>query len=249
MKLAPSSDAINIILLDIEGTTTPVDFVYQVLFPYARLRIKDFLTERFSDEEVQTAIAQLHQEHLQDEANHLNPPALSGETQREQIESLVNYIHWLMAADRKSTSLKTLQGKIWETGYRQGDLRGEVFADVPAAFERWHQQAKAICIYSSGSALAQELIFSHTTFGDLTRYISAFFDTNIGGKKEVESYKRIADRLNCSPPKILFISDATSELDAARSANLQTLCSVRPGNQPVSADTQHPIIYSFDDVL
>jgi enolase-phosphatase E1 len=241
------NDLISTILLDIEGTTTPVDFVYKVLFPYARLRMQDFLFDHFSDAEVQAAIAQLQQEHLQDKPS--NPPPLSAQSQPTQIESLVNYIHWLMEQDRKSTPLKTIQGKIWEAGYRNGELRGEVFADVPAAFERWHKQSKAICIYSSGSVLAQKLIFAHTDYGDLTNYLTAYFDTHIGGKKESKSYQRIAEKLTCLPTNILFISDVTSELDAAREAHFQTLCCVRPGNQPIDKQTEHSTIRSFDEVL
>jgi enolase-phosphatase E1 len=247
MKSVLDSDSIRTILLDIEGTTTPVDFVYQVLFPYARLHMKDFVTEHFSDEEVQSAIAELHQEHAQDEPS--NPPPLSEKSEPSGIAALVSYIHWLMERDKKSTPLKTLQGKIWEAGYRKGDLHGEVYDDVPAAFERWHQQGKTISIYSSGSVLAQKLIFAHTPYGDLTGYIAAYFDTRIGGKKEAESYRQIAERLPGTPSTILFISDVTSELDAARSANLQTLCSVRPGNQPIDKDAEHPIIKSFAEVL
>ncbi len=242
------TNLITTILLDIEGTTTPVDFVYQVLFPFAHSRMQAFLLEQFSDEEVQNALSELHREHLQDQADQLHPPPLADEPPTAQIESLVGYLHWLMERDRKSTPLKILQGKIWEAGYASGELRGEVFADVPTAFARWHQQGKAICIYSSGSVLAQKLIFSHTAYGDLTPYISAYFDTNIGGKKEVESYKRIAELLNCAPSNLLFISDVTNELDAARAANLQTLCSVRPGNQPIADFNQHAIIFTFDKV-
>lgn len=249
MKPTFEPDSIGAILLDIEGTTTPVDFVYKILFPYARLRMADYLTEHFFDAEVQTAIAQLHLEQATDEDNHLNPPPLSTDLQPTQIASLVAYLHWLMDADRKSKPLKTLQGRIWEAGYRDGELRGEVFADVPQAFARWHSQGKAICIYSSGSVLAQKLIFAHTTFGDLTAYLSAYFDTQVGGKKEPESYQRIVEALGYSPPTILFISDVIGELDAARAANLQTLCSVRPGNQPLTTNTQHTIINTFDEVL
>jgi enolase-phosphatase E1 len=249
MKLALTAESINTILLDIEGTTTPVDFVYKTLFPFARLRIRQYLTAHLSDEEMRPVIQQFREEHLSDETAGLNPPALNLDSQPDQIETLGRYIDWLMDRDRKSTPLKTLQGVIWQAGYLAGELLGEVFADVPTAFKRWHHQGIKISIYSSGSVLAQKLIFAHTAYGDLTGFIDANFDTNIGGKREAESYRRIAESLNYPPSNILFISDVVSELDAAQAAGFQTLCSVRPENQPLDSKSTHPIIHSFDEVL
>ena len=176
-----------LILLDIEGTTTPIDFVYKTLFPFARARVKDFLSGAWDSPEVQTDLAQLRAEHSADVAQGLNPPALAaleGESSVERLESTAAYIHWLMDRDRKSTPLKAIQGRIWQEGYQAGELFGEVFDDVPPAFARWRRQNKLICIYSSGSALAQKLLFSHTTAGDLTDYICRYFDTTIGRSEE-----------------------------------------------------------------
>jgi enolase-phosphatase E1 len=236
---------IRVILLDIEGTTTPVDFVYKTLFPFARARLRGFLEQHASDEETQKDILQLRAEHAADVENGLNPPPPSEKT----IESLAVYLQWLMDKDRKSTPLKSIQGKIWEEGYRTGELVSEIFNDVPRAFNRWREDEKIIAIYSSGSRLAQKLLFAHTNTGDLTSFISNYFDTNIGGKKETESYRRIADELSFSSSEILFISDSSAELDAAKEAEMQTVLSMRPGNAPLTNLSNHPVIHSFDEIM
>jgi enolase-phosphatase E1 len=230
------------ILLDIEGTTTPVDFVYQVLFPYARRRLRDFLTEQADAPEVRADRARLSDERAQDERHGLAPPAW-----RDDPESAVAYLSWLMDRDRKSTALKSIQGKIWEAGYLNGELLSEVFPDVPAAFARWSRQQKVIAIFSSGSVLAQKLLFAHTTAGDLTRYLRAYFDTTTGPKKEAASYEQIAAALALPPAAILFLSDVTAELNAAKSAGMSTALCLRPGNAPAEPGA-HPVIRTFDEI-
>lgn len=234
-----------LILLDIEGTTTPIDFVYKTLFPFARARVKDFLGGAWDALEVQTDLAQLRAEQAADIAQGLNPPALECESSTERLESAVAYIHWLMDRDRKSTPLKAIQGRIWREGYESGELFGEVFDDVPPTFARWRKQNKLICIYSSGSALAQKLLFAHTTAGDLTGYIHRYFDTTIGHKTEEDSYRRIAEELRLAPAEAVFISDAVAELDAARAAGMKTILALRPGNRPVEPPLAHPAVTSF----
>jgi enolase-phosphatase E1 len=235
----------SLILLDIEGTTTPIDFVYKTLFPFARARVKDYISRNWDAAELQADLAQLRAEHSADAAQGLNPPALEGESSIEKLESAVVYIHWLMDRDRKSTPLKAIQGRIWEEGYQAGELLGEVFDDVPQAFARWRRQNKLICIYSSGSALAQKLLFTHTTAGDLTNYICRYFDTTIGSKIEADSYRRIAEELRLTPAAAVFISDAIAELDAARAAGMKTILALRPGNRPVEPPINHPVVDSF----
>ena len=232
---------ITTFLLDIEGTTTPIDFVYQVLFPYARAHVRVYLANH--SRELGSEIATLLEENAEDVRRSLNPPLI----EQASIDTLVGYIHWLMDRDSKTTALKSIQGKIWDEGYRRGELHSQVFEDVPRAFARWRQQGKAICIYSSGSVLAQKLLFANTEAGDLTPHIGAFFDTTVGGKREIESYRRIASELNLAPREVAFISDVTAELDAAAAAGFETLLCVRPGNhrQPAAA---HPIIQSFDQI-
>jgi enolase-phosphatase E1 len=182
------------ILLDIEGTTTPISFVYDVLFPYARAHIHDPNMLRLMDE------------------------------------------------DSKTTELKELQGRIWLEGYRRGELRGEVFEDVPGALERWRREGIDVRIYSSGSVLAQKLLF-----GELTELLNGYFDTTTGAKGEAGSYVRIAAEFGVEPGEILFVSDVTRELDAARAAGMQTALCVRPGNPPQSP-SEHPCISTFDEI-
>lgn len=234
-----------LILLDIEGTTTPIDFVYKTLFPFARERVKDYLSRNWDAPEVQADLAQLRSEQAADIAQGLNPPAFEDESSTKLVESVVAYIHWLMDRDRKSTPLKAIQGRIWQEGYLAGELFGEVFDDVPPAFARWRRQNKLICIYSSGSALAQKLLFAHTTAGDLTGYICRYFDTTIGHKTDADSYRRIAEELRLSPAKAVFISDVIAELDAARAAGMKTILALRPGNRPVELPVNHPTVKSF----
>jgi enolase-phosphatase E1 len=240
---------ISCILLDVEGTTTPIDFVYQILFPYARARMKNFLAEHFSSDEVRADIARLRQEHDEDARRGLEPPPQQDDSPEAQLESMTAYIYWLMDRDRKSTPLKSLQGKIWEEGYRTGELRGQVFDDVPPAFQRWRQQQKDICIFSSGSVLAQKLLFAHTSAGDLTKWIRDYFDTRIGAKADPESYRRIAAALQRPPSEIVFLSDVTTELDAAQSAGMQPRLCLRPGNRSQPNPSAHAVIHTFDELF
>jgi len=209
------------ILLDIEGTTTPISFVYDVLFPYARTHAGEYL-----DNEAQQS---LKLEYDAEIACGATPPAWS--------ENALAYVYWLMDQDRKSTALKTLQGRIWQEGYRRGELQGEVFPDVPVALQRWHDAGLDVRIYSSGSILAQKLIFSTTRYGDLTRFLNGYFDTTTGAKVDAASYAAIAKAFGVPPAEILFISDVTRELDAAVKGGLQVRLAIRPGNpaQPTNA--------------
>jgi enolase-phosphatase E1 len=231
------------ILLDIEGTTTPVEFVYQTLFPFARHHLSAFLAAHGNDEGVLADITRLREEHRTDVGNDQQPPAWRDEA---EIDSAIAYVYWLMERDRKSTGLKALQGKIWEAGYRSGELLSEVYDDVPHAFERWRKQGKTLAIFSSGSVLAQRLLFAHTAASDLTGYLSAYFDTTTGAKQEAESYRRIAGALALPTSAILFLSDVMAELDAARQAGMQTALCVRAVGAP-SANT-HPLIRTFDEI-
>jgi len=239
---------IRVILLDIEGTTTPIEFVYQTLFPYAGRKLESFLREHFQDPEIQSLIQGLRAQHEMDERNGLEPPGWLDNTQEAQLRSSVAYGQWLIAQDSKCTPLKSLQGKIWQEGFMSGELHGEVFPDVPIAFERWRRQKKIIGIYSSGSVLAQQLLFRTTASGDLTPYISAFFDTRVGAKIEGESYKKIAASFSYAPNQFLFISDAVKEIEAARSAGMQALLCERDGRAS-SPQSARAVIHTFDDVL
>jgi enolase-phosphatase E1 len=230
-------DDVRGILLDIEGTTTPIAFVHDVLFSYARDHVREFLQANADKEEVWADVALLHDEHADDVSKGRNPPPL-----------VADYVEWLIALDRKSTGLKSLQGKIWRQGYEDGSLKSQVFADVAPAFERWHARGLSINIFSSGSVLAQKLLFAHTEFGDLTRFIDDYFDTNVGKKGEVGSYTRIAKKMGLAAAEILFVSDVVEELDAAHDAGMKVLLSIRPGNAPQKNDDQYIEIYALTEI-
>jgi enolase-phosphatase E1 len=239
---------IHAILLDIEGTTTPISFVYDVLFPFARSQVKEYLAAHFDQPEVRADVSYLREEHDTDVSRNLNPPTLLAGPGEAVIDSLVVYVHWLMDRDRKSTGLKSLQGKIWQRGYQEGILRAQVFPDVPPALERWHRAGFKVSIFSSGSVLAQELLFAHTEAGDLTPFLAQYFDTTTGPKTAADSYRHIATALAVPPARVLFISDVVAELDGASAADMRTLLSLRPGNHPQPATEAHPIVETFDEI-
>ena len=238
--------SIRAILLDIEGTTTPIDFVFKMLFPYARRRVRDFVFTHALQPGVRADVEALAAQHMSDASANLNPPAWAVQSSAEELASATTYALWLMDRDSKCTALKSLEGKIWQEGYDNRELHGEVYPDVVPALERWSRQGKAIAIFSSGSILAQKLLFRTTPAGDLARYFCAHFDTTIGPKTAPESYAKIAQALALEPPAILFISDVAKELDAAHSAGMQTALAVRPGTAGPTGSA-HPVIHSFDE--
>jgi enolase-phosphatase E1 len=233
-------------LLDIEGTTTSVCFVHEILFPFAREHVEDFLHRNWMAPEVQRDVAGLRSEYAADMPKNAAPPAWHAGSTRAEQGSAAAYVRWLVGQDRKSTPLKSLQGKIWESGYRGGQLRADVYADVPRALRRWRERGERIAIFSSGSVLAQKLLFAHTTEGDLTSLLDAYFDTTTGPKVSAESYKGIAEALAERPETVVFVSDAVTELDAAARTGVQTVLCVREGDPP-SRGT-HPVIASFDEL-
>ena len=238
----------NVYLLDIEGTTSPVSFVYDVLFPYARERMADYVAGNAGNPDLQADLRQLAHENAIDRSKGapvIYYPQPISQDPGESLKASIAYLFWLMDQDRKSTALKSIQGKIWAEGYERGELLSEVFPDVPPALERWHRSAR-IAIYSSGSVEAQKYLFRFTRAGDLTPWISDHFDTRTGAKVESASYGKIAAALNAVPAEILFISDVVRELDAARDAGMATLLSLRPGNAPVADDGGHRAIRTFD---
>ena len=155
-------------------------------------------------------------------------------------------IEWLMDRDRKSPGLKLLQGMIWDEGYRSGELKGEVFPDVPPALGRWRDAGIHVAIYSSGSVAAQLLLFRHSNYGDLTHLISGYFDTRTGPKTAKTSYESIASAMGCEPREVMFFSDAVRELDPAREAGCHTRLVMREGNAPVDDAHGHRRIKSFN---
>ena len=215
------------VLTDIEGTTTPIAFVKDVLFPFARERIGAFVSAHSMDREVAAEL---------DEVRRLAP----GE------DPVAALRHWI-DEDRKATPLKTLQGLIWNEGYAAGTLRGEIYADVAPALRAWHEAGLRLAVYSSGSVAAQKLIFGHSVAGDLTSLFAAFFDTRIGAKREPDSYDSIAIALSMPAAELLFLSDVEAELDAAQAAGLCTCQLVRPGDGTIASEA-HPVAADFAEV-
>lgn len=248
MSAREASARIEAILLDIEGTTTPIAFVVDVLFPYARRRVRQHLETLAASPVHASVLDQLRTEHAADRRAGEPVAAWVDAPPAARLDSAASYAEWLMDRDRKSTPLKMLQGMIWDEGYRRGELVGEVFDDVPPALARWQSEGVQVGIFSSGSVLAQQLLFRHSSAGDLTPFLRWYFDTTTGKKAERESYQRIAAAMNMRPESIAFVSDVVAELDAARDAGLSTRLAIRPGNAPPPSPHDHRAIRTFDEI-
>ncbi|KAF8025826.1 hypothetical protein BT93_F2606 [Corymbia citriodora subsp. variegata] len=240
------------ILLDIEGTTTPISFVTDVLFPYARDNVGRHLSETFETLETQEDIKLLRSQ-VEDDLAKGVPGALPvppNENGKEKvIAALVANIEAMIKADRKITALKQLQGHIWRSGFQKQELKGVVFEDVPVALEKWNALGIKVYIYSSGSRLAQRLLFGSTNHGNLRKYLYGFFDTTVGNKKETNSYIEISESLGVDKPsEVLFLTDVYQEAVAAKNAGLQVIVSVRPGNAPLPENHGFKTIHSFMEI-
>jgi enolase-phosphatase E1 len=219
---------IQAILTDIEGTTTSLSFVHDVLFPYARKALPAFIRNHSNDEDVKEQMDALRDQ----QGRYLN---------EQQIIDLL--LHW-MDEDRKDPVLKSLQGMIWRDGYIQGDFAGHVYEDAARRLRQWQDSGLTLAIFSSGSVPAQKLLFEHSDFGDLTPLFSYYFDTRTGAKREAGAYKTIAGVMKLPPSEILFLSDVVEELNAARSAGMQTTQLVRESQ----AAGDHPVATGFDEI-
>ena len=224
--------AITHLLLDIEGTTCPVSFVAEVLFPYARAEMAAYLARHGEQPELKALVESV--QHSWQADPHPEAQRLLRETGGEAADSpalqVVPYLHWLIDQDIKLTELKDLQGRIWEAGYGNGTITAPLFSDVPEALQRWHDQGLVLAVYSSGSVPAQQLLYRHSQVGDLSDLFSHWFDTRSGAKQESESYRRITQAMAVPPEQVLFISDSRAELEAASAAGLAVLFSDREGN-------------------
>ena len=211
-------DGIQWILTDIEGTTTEVSFVYDILFPYFRAHMDQWKTvdsAPMNDVLEQTRVLVLEEQSI----NLSSKEALFDQLRQWSIE------------DRKVTPLKTFQGMVWEQGFTSGAIKGHVYADVKPALERWIERGLKLAIFSSGSIAAQKQLFGFSTEGDLTPYFSAYFDTTTGMKRDEQTYHLIVKQLHASANSVLFLSDIPQELEAANAAGMRTLQLVRPGTQ------------------
>ncbi|XP_070038094.1 probable bifunctional methylthioribulose-1-phosphate dehydratase/enolase-phosphatase E1 1 isoform X2 [Nicotiana tomentosiformis] len=240
------------VVLDIEGTTTPISFVIDVLFPYARDNVGRHLDATYDSAETQEDIKLLRaqvQEDLENGVVGAVPIPSDDAGKEEVIAALVTNVEAMIKADRKITALKELQGHIWQTGFQNNELEAVVFDDVPEALERWTALGLKVYIYSSGSRLAQRLIFGYTNYGDLRKYLCGFFDTTVGNKRETKSYTEITASLGVdNPSEILFVTDVYQEAIAAKAAGLEVIISVRPGNGPLPENHGFRTITSFSEI-
>lgn len=222
---------IKAVVTDIEGTTSSLSFVKDVLFPYARQFIPGFVNRHADDGKVGEQIEAVR--------------AIMGEP-AASLEQVVNQLLDWIDRDQKITPLKALQGMVWEAGYRNRDFHGHVYSDAVEALRKWHAEGVKLYVYSSGSVHAQKLLFAHTEYGDLTPLFCGYFDTNIGGKKEKESYAEIARQTGLDPGGILFLSDIPAELDAAALAGFKVVQLARPGE--ANPSEEYPVAESFAQI-
>jgi enolase-phosphatase E1 len=221
--------SVDAVVMDIEGTTSSVEFVTSVLYPYARERLPNYIRQHRTEPEVEA---------IMDDARE------AGEVWNDEAV-VVRMCHW-MERDQKVPPLKALQGMIWEEGFRSGELVSHVYPDVPPAMKAWRDRGLRLYIYSSGSEQAQRLIYGHTAAGDLTPLLSGYFDTRVGHKRETASYRHIAEAIGVAPGRILFLSDVREELDAAREAGWQTTWLVR--DAPPGLAAAHRRVTRFDQI-
>lgn len=240
----PRSD-LRHVLLDIEGTVADVRFVYEVMFPFAKEHMREYLQRRWGEPTTQEAIEQVAKNAGFTLSKWLSTDANQRHSDTEKVHE---HLQSLMASDSKATGLKLLQGLVWQDGFHRGDLRAELFPDVLPAFRKWKADGLELSIYSSGSVLAQKLFFGHTTQGDLRPLLSHYFDTQTGKKQERESYSRIAKELGLDPASILFISDVAAELEAAAAAGMLVLASIREGNKPLDSSYSGASVSSFSEI-
>jgi len=219
------------VLTDIEGTTSSVSFVKEVLFPYARRALPSFVARTQHEPEVR---------HWLDD--------VAARTGAERDAAVVETLQTWIDEDRKDTALKALQGMIWREGYERAAYRAHIYPDAERALRRWRKAGHALYVYSSGSAEAQRLFFRHSAAGDLEQLFDGFFDTQVGPKHDAASYRRIARAIGRDPASILFLSDAIQELDAAAAAGMRTGLVARPEESTAAASSDHPAVSSFDQI-
>lgn len=221
---------IRAILTDIEGTTSSISFVKDVLFPYARKHLAEFVRAHAAEPEVRELLSEVGR---------------AAGSNLDDEQAIAHLIHWI-DEDRKVTPLKSLQGLIWEAGYQQGDFRGHVYADAVRNLGAWRQRGIELYVYSSGSVYAQKLLFRHSEGGDLSGLFSGYFDARVGAKQDSDSYRRIAETIGFQPAEILFLSDTAAELGAARQAGMKTCQLDREGAG--AGDQTHPQAKDFDGI-
>ncbi len=225
-------------IFDIEGTTTPISFVHDILFPYSKNNLLNFLKENKISNSI---FSNLKEENEKDVKLNLYSIPLEN-----SVNSLFSYLEFLISIDRKNSGLKEIQGEIWKHGYETGELKSQIFPDTLDFFQFIQSQNKKINIYSSGSILAQKLIFKYSNLGVLSSYISNYFDTGVGHKRDFNSYSKISDMLNCNPNEIIFFTDVQEEADSALSIGIKSYILLRNGNSPIEK-IKHPTLNTFSE--
>lgn len=229
---------VKAILTDIEGTTSSISFVRDVLFPYAAQHLSMFIRTNAQDPAVAAQIRAVAQE--------------AGVAENDYEAIISTLLQWI-AEDRKATPLKALQGMLWEHGYKNRDYSAHVYEDAVKQLRAWHAAGIPLFVYSSGSIQAQKLFFGYSEFGDMTPLFSDYFDTTSGAKQEVASYQRIAEAMQITPVDVLFLSDIAAELDAAKAAGMQTCWLVRPqdnaADEKAMAASKHAAVRDFSKII
>lgn len=241
-----SFDGIKGVLLDIEGTTSSISFVYDVMFPFARKHFAGYLSDHWESESVVAAIEMLATDVGVESVSELFAGATADDAKQKIV---VDHLLRLMDNDVKATGLKKLQGLVWQSGFQTGEMTAHVYDDVFPAITSWKSAKIDVRIYSSGSVHAQKLFFAHSVAGDMLPLFSGHYDTTTGGKMDSDSYREIAKAFEMPPSKILFISDVAAELDAAADAGMQTCLSIRPGNKPVENADSYSAVTSFSQIV
>lgn len=246
-----SFHGIRHVLLDIEGTTCPVNFVNEVLFPYASAQMLSFLRAHQSEEPIQKILGEVQSAMAHGSAQQMGTGREFTANWQDQpepcLDTIASYLEGLIQTDQKMTALKDLQGMIWEEGYQRGDLVAPLFPDVADALHRWHADGIQLSVYSSGSIQAQKLLYANTAWGDLSHLFDHWFDTHTGPKSDPSSYIEIVRVLRVRAEDLLFISDSIAELNAAQQAEIPTLFSLRPGN-PQQDSGSHAIITDYKEL-
>ena len=233
----------DVVLLDIEGTTSSIDFVHKVMFPFARERVEAFVKTNWESDDLSTCVDLL----AKDVGKESVSAWLSGETATDQ-QTVIDTVVGMIDNDVKATGLKQLQGIIWKEGFHSGDLVAHLYEDTAPALKRWKEAGLDLRIYSSGSIGAQKLFFGHSVAGDLLHFFSGHYDTTTGPKQETESYRKIVSDIGVAADRIVFVSDVPAELDAATEAGMQTVLSVRPGNAAVDDLAKYQAVDSFAEL-
>lgn len=222
---------IKAIVTDIEGTTSSIDFVHQVLFPYSTKALPEYIRNHAQQEEIAPIIKQVKEEISKSDAD---------------LETVINTLLTWIKEDKKITPLKTLQGFIWEDGFINNHFQGHLYEDAYQNLVKWYEAGIKLYVFSSGSVKAQKLLFGHSKYGDLTYLFQGYFDTNVGNKKSAAAYQNIANAIAAPPQEILFLSDVVAELDAAATAGYQTILLAR--DKTIENNKEHNVVSNFDDI-